>query len=734
MPAAGAPAAPAAEDPFAAGAADPGAAKPKPADAAGLEREPLVIQQLRDSNPSTPEAILRAAYAVLQFGRPDEAKIYLARFLDAKFPDADLAESANRVGSGLLINLSRDAQVQPEGKEVADAVFAAAAKVVRDPTYLDAQIKRLSAPELAVRQSALSRLDASGSHVVTPILRVMADASRDSEHRYLRAALARLAASTEAPLIGALDVPNDQLKAQIIAVLGRMGSQRAVMHLVRPAVDPAAPAQVREVAAASLAKIVGKIPDRYEAEKYLHEEIQRLLAGRLPYRTDEDDLAEMWDWDDTSRQMTSRQLPRADAALYLATRLTADLVALQASSHEARRLQLLTSLELAKILGGLDQPLDTGSVANLLRDVTPETMNQVLTQAIQLGRLPAIIAAIEVLGRRGDASLLTSSGPQESPLALALLHSDGRVRLAAAHAILQLHPTRSFPGASRVVESLAQAVKTTGAARVLVGHPRGEEAQSLVGFMNDLGYEGEAAYTGRRLAELAVVGADFEFILISDAINGPPVKDLVQWLRKDYRTARIPIGVMAKSDDLHSLRYAFENDPHTAVFPRIHSADVARTDVENLLELAGRNHVGRVERIAQAQAALAAISRLAETREGYNLWNLLRHEAAVITALDNPALTAVAAGVLGKFGTPKSQTALVDFASQATRALADRQAAAAAFAAAVKSRGLNLTQQQIAAQFDRYNASEKLDVDTQNLLASILDTIEAPTESVVSRQ
>jgi hypothetical protein len=715
------------EDPFGAGAAPGAAAKPKADEKPSiLQREPLVIQQLRDTNPTTPDGILRAAYATLQFGRPDESKRWLTKFVEAKFSDEELTAAANRVGSGLLINMSRHADIQPEGKQVAEMVFAAAARRVHDPAYLDEQIKKLSAPELAVRQSALSRLDASGPAVVTPMLRVMLDNDRESEHRYLRAALARLAPSTEAPLIGALDVPNDQLKAQIIAVLGRMSSERAVMHLVRPAVDPAMPAEVREVAAASLAKIVGKVPDRYEAEKYLRQEIDRLLGGRLPFKLDEDQQAEMWDWDDTNRQMTSRKLPRGDAALYLATRLTADFVALQASSSEARRLQIMTSLELAKVLGGLDQPLNFGAIEKLLAGVTPETMNQVLADSIKAGRVPAIIASIEVLARLGDAEVLTARGPQESPLALALLHSDRRVRLTAALAIVELNPTAAFPGASRVLDTLAQAIRTTGAARVLVGHPRGVDAQSLVGFMNDLGYEGEAAYIGRHLAETAIAGTDYEFILISDAIASPPVKDLVQWLRKDYRTARIPIGVMARSEDLHELRYAFENDPFTIVFPRIHSTEVARVDVDNLLALAGRNYVDRTERTSQAQAALAAIARLGRTREAFTFWNLLRREDAVISAMDNPSLTAAAADVLAQFGTPKSQTALLDFASQNARPLADRQAAAAAFAATVKLRGLNLTQQQIAAQFERYNASAKLDAQTQNVLGSLLDAIEAP--------
>jgi hypothetical protein len=389
-------------------------------------------------------------------------------------------------------------------------------------------------------------------------------------------------------------------------------------------------------------------------------------------------------------------------------------------------MQLLTSLELAKVLRGLDQPLDLadGTAGAAAMKAGSEVVNAVLADALKLNRPPAILAAAEVLGQLGDAQVLSSAGAGESPLARALTHTDRRVRFTAAIAILQLNPQIEFTGASRVLDPLAAAIRTTGQSQAIIGHPRGEEAQTLVAYLGSLGIEAEAAFTGRRLAELATSGVDYELLLISGAIDAPPVKELVQWLRRDYRTAGIPIGVMARTDDLQALRYMFENDALTTVFPRIHSTEVATHEVAKVLALAGRNHVAREERLAQARAALAAIARLAESPDGLTRWNLLRHEPALIAALDNPALTAAAAQVLGRLGTPTSQKALVDFASQHARAISERQAAATAFAAAVKTRGLNLTQQQIVTQFDRYNASERQDAQTQAVLASLLDTIE----------
>jgi hypothetical protein len=769
-PAAGAPAAaaPAAEDPFGAGAA-PGAPGGKPGPEIGVDLtkvEPLVIRQLRESNPTTPAEILRAALATWQFGRPDESKRYLAKLLASMPADEALAELETEYAD-FLFTLAREEPLQPEGKQVSDAIIAAAQKLVQNPDRMNALIAQLSDPDLGVRMVALEDLRKSGPAVVTPMLRVLADSARESEHRYLRAALAHMKVFTELPMLGALEVPNDYLKAQVIIVLGRMDSQRATMHLVRPAVDPATPAGVRDAAAAALTRIVGKVPSRYEAERYLAQETARLLTGTLPYQPDPDDNVVLWYWDESRREVLPLELPRGDAAVLLAARTANDLYALKASgrrepgsllplplgegrgegaplalsrslplpispaadsTNRALRLKLLTSLELAKVLAGIDQPLpmSEGTAGAEAVAAGPQVMSQVLLDALELRRVPPAIAAAEVLGQIGDPSVLYTANGDTGPLALAMYHSDRRVRLAAALACIKLAPGESFPGASRVTDTLGWLTGTSGTSLVLVGHPRGSDAQSLIGYMNELGYDGHAAYIGRGLAEQAFTNPDYEFILVSDAIDLPPVKELVQWLRRDYRTARIPVGVMARGEQLEDIRYAFADDPFTTVFPRLHSTDIAAIEEAKLRAVAGRNLVSRDERIEQARAALAALALLAANEANYARYDLLRQEPAIIRALNNPALTAEAANILAHFATPNSQSALIEFASQHTRLLADRQLAAAAFARAVEKRGLRLTQQQIVAQYDRYNLSETLDKPTQELLGSILDAIEAP--------
>ena len=728
-------------DPFGAGGAKPGVpAGPAAAPIDLTKPEPLVIRQLRESNPTTPAELMQAAQATLQFGRPDETKRYLAKLI-ASTPAENVLAPLSRDFGDFLFQLLREKQLQPEGKQVADAIQAAALKEVQDPGRIDALIAQLSNDDLGTRQEALFELSKSGTHVVTPALRVLADASREKEHRFIRAALAHLNASTELPILGALDVPNDYLKAQVILILGRMGSSKALMHLVRYAVDDSVPVEVRDAAKAALTKIIGPLPDRYEAERYLAQQTARLLQGQIAYQPDHDNLVELWSWDETKREVVPHKLPIGDAAVLLATRTANDLYALRSSKgreatapadadalNRALRLKLLTNLELAKALAGLDQPLSfaAGTAGEQAIAAGPQVMSQVLADALQNSRIPAAIAAAEVLGQIGDPAVLLTTDGRAGPLSDAMLHPDRRVRLAAALAAVKLDTGESFPGAGRVAPTLGWIAGSSGQSIVLVGHPRGEDAQNLVGFANELGYDGQAAYIGRALAEQAFNNPDYEFILISDAIDLPPVKELVQWLRRDYRTARIPVGVMARGERLAATRYAFENDPYTTVFPRIHSSESAAFELHQLETIAGRNLVGRDERIEQARIALAALGQLAAKPGNYARFDLLRQETDVIRALNHPSLTADAAKVLAIFATPKSQTALVDFASQQTRGLAERQVAADALAAAIASRGLQLTQTQIAEQYARYNASETLDKPTQELLGRVLDAIEAP--------
>ena len=141
------------------------------------------------------------------------------------------------------------------------------------------------------------------------------------------------------------------------------------------------------------------------------------------------------------------------------------------------------------------------------------------------------------------------------------------LRFAAIDAILKLRPTEPFAGSSHVADGLGFFASSYGTPRVLVVHPRSEMGQQIAGLAAELGYESDLATNGRRAFELAVGSPDYEFILLHSAIERPPVDELLAQLRRDRRTALLPVGLIAPWDDLERVaRFRRNGGSHGSVF------------------------------------------------------------------------------------------------------------------------------------------------------------------------
>jgi hypothetical protein len=354
-------------------------------------------------------------------------------------------------------------------------------------------------------------------------------------------------------------------------------------------------------------------------------------------------------------------------------------------------------------------------------------LEDVLAFAVEHDYTGAAIGALEVLAEVGNAALLESPDGRPRQVARALQHPDRCVRFAAAMAIMRWDPQLPYPGASFLPETLSYFARTAGGRRVLVGHPRISQAQTLVAMLNGLGFEAEACEASRGVFRAAVASPDVDLLLLSDALDGPPVEELVQQLRRDARTANLPVGVMAREHNLSRLRRFTDLEPLTETFPRPHTMETLALEVRRLLDLSSGEVASAAQRLHRAEIALDYLARLAAEPQRYRAYDVLAHEEALIQALYQPALSQSAAAVLGQLGSPEAQRALVTVSSQNTRDIASRRAAAEAFGVAVQRRGLLLSRPEILLQYDRYNQSATLDRDTQIVLGSVLDSIELPS-------
>ncbi|MEX0714600.1 MAG: hypothetical protein WD278_19845, partial [Pirellulales bacterium] len=413
------------------------------------------------------------------------------------------------------------------------------------------------------------------------------------------------------------------------------------------------------------------------------------------------------------------------ASLAYAADLAVNALELQPGQVELRRLLLSARLEADAYAAGLGQPLPRGpnSGFELAVRAGPDAVEDLLAHSIEAGHPLSAAAAAAVLGEIGSADLLDRGGARPAALVQAVRQPDRRLRFAALEAILRLKPVRPYPGSSYVIDSLGFFAASSGRPRALVADARPGELQFPSGLLAELGYEVEATTSARQVLAIASSSPDFEVALIDMTLASPTSAQLIQQLRSDNRTAGLPVGILASSDQLERARELVRDLPLADVVVRPQDARAMEYQLTGLLEATGASAVPAAERQAQAARALEWLAEMSVAPTG--LYNLRRVEASVATAVWAPPLAQRAAEVLAAIGTQLSQKTLVDVASQALQPLESRQAAARAFAESVARHGTLLTSGEILLQYDRYNQSETQDRQTQLVLASILDSVEA---------
>lgn len=709
------------------------AAKAEPDDAYHPEREELAVRIVMESAPKTPEQLLQSVNLLIDLGRPPLAGSFMKQLAENPVDDATSFALAEKFGSAVLFKIAAEPSLQPEGGKFVDAIMIAAQRVRLEPNRLNKLVKDLSNPAVLVRQQAGAELNRAHGAAVTALLTALADPTRQSEHRAVKEMLIKLGDEALEPLTAALDAPNERLQTEAAQVLGQLQARGAVLRLATRSAAGQSP-ELRAAASEALRKIAGVAPAVTEVERLLAKEIERLLELSRSGVLAKGSPVEVWQWSTKNQRSEAVTLEPLDASLALATQLGRDLAKIAPNNDAYRRLSLTAELEAAKYRNGLDKPLtkEPGGVFDQVAAAGPDFINNLLAELLANGQVVAATGAAEVLGEIGYPGLLTRGPGVVSPLADAARNSNRRLRFAAMEAVIKIKPIEHITGSSFVTDSLAYFIATSGAPRALVGHPRSQPGQTLAGMLAALGYDTDLATNSRQAFNLAVASPDYEFALFNLALDHPPVDELLKQLRKDPRTRRLPVGIVAPLEEMIAVERLARNSLLTEAFPRAHSVDTLKSQVEQLMAPLARHRVSHEERAAQAALALNYLYEL--TRQPQTPFDLTRTLPALERAVDVPELSIKAVVILGNLNVVPAQRILVEIASRLSEPLAVRQAAALAFQKSVMRNGTLLTSSEILMQYDLYNASAQHDRDTQDVLASILDTIEARKKAALEAQ
>jgi CheY-like chemotaxis protein len=715
---------------------DAQAEAPKPAAAVKFMRSRAkdpTVKELLATEPKAPAELVQVADLLVGLGAMAEAAPLTARLAETELDEPAMAELAEQFGSATFLRFAIVDELQPDGRKFADAVLAAVNKKVRDPGRIASLIEQLKSPSVEMRHAAIVRLRAGRESALVALVSTLAKPGQNEHEHAIGTALVAFGREALPALVVLAREADGHLPARAIDILGRMEQADLAMDLMGPALIDHNPPEVKEAARRALVASIGRLPDVDEAVALLERRARAVYDRRRDTENDGEPPVSIWRWDADSSLLVSLPTSPQVAALEVAARWAGDAFELRRHHRAARRVFFGARLEAEALRADAPRPAGAGPAAAgdagveaELADLGVDVVEDLLEDAVKSGHLLAAASAARVLAKIGTADLLYRKQPRPSALVEAARHADRRVRYAALEAVVALKPSKPYPGSSYVPAALGYFAASSGAPRALIAHPRAGEAEQLAGLMAAVGYETHVATSDREVLAGATVSPDLELALVNFKLAAPTSGQLLERLRADSRTALLPIGIVSASDEWdRAERLARMFPPALVIIPTQDEARLAY-QLGRLLAQAGRNAVGVEERNGQAAQALEWLNHLARVPQG--LYNLRRIEPAVVTALGRPEHSPKAASVLAGLGTATSQKALADLASQSLLPLEVRRAAADAFNDSVLRFGTLLTTPQIALVYDRYNRSETQDRDTQRLLGSLLDAIEARAE------
>lgn len=704
--------------------------------AAALAGDPDV-QALLETNPTTPAQLLRAVNVLVDLRKAPAARPLISRLAAMNLNDEQLAALVEEFGSAALLRLARLRELQPMGVQFSARALGAAERLAREPARLQAAVDALANRDPVRQRAAMRILRAGGTTAAVLLLEVLADPARAEQHAAVRAALVAVGKAAMPPVLGALESNDAPLVSQLVEVLSRfLAAEPAVSVapadpvslLLAFAVDPNSDESVRRAAQAGLALLDLSVRGSSEVADRLAERANQLFRSAPRTRASTSDLpVTVWHWDATKPGLVEEKVSPRQAELDVAADLASRSHRIAPGDRQIRRLYLETQLTAAGRRAGLHQELPPSATA-AASELGIDALLDLVAHAPADGDATAAIAAARLLGDLATADILEADGARPAPLVRALRHSDPRLRYAALDAVLKLAPARKFMGDSFVTEALSRFIASNGQPVALVADSRGDVGRSIAAMLSELGYAATATVDPRELFQLAADSTDCDLILISATLYDNAAFDLLDQLRKDTRTARLPVAIYAASESLPRAERLALGDSRAVAVVRPYDVAGLQFQIAELLARSRQELPDQQERDRQAAGALAWLDRL--TSEPQRVFDLTSTEPAVRQVLDNAALAPTATTVLSRFLTPSSQRSLVNLASRSGTPIGLRQAAATAFCDSVGRHGTRLTSAEILLQYDEYQAHGDRDAQTREVLGSILDCIEARATAI----
>jgi hypothetical protein len=400
-------------------------------------------------------------------GRFDLAKGYAQAILQSNPDPVELFEKvqANPQGYDFAMRVAdsaHDAELADVTKQLLAVIDQGRFARRTDARIIVEEVRRLGTTPRG-KMIAIQRLRDAGEYSVPFLLDAMAEAIRgpagNNDLSAMIEALPQIGQPAIRPLGAALQMNNDQLKAEIIRALGQIGYPQGLPYL-KYVIENSQSMELRSLATEAIRRIDPRAANAPAAalfyqlgEKYYyHNESLAPMQG-IPF-------ANIWFWDSQADRLTHVEV--APEYFHELMCMRCCEWSLKAQDQFGLAIGLWLAAFFKAEATGIPMPEYFGPThANALVYATtagPEYLHQALARAVNDRNAAVALGAVEALATTaGERSLMYTLGPAQ-PLMQALAFPDRAVRYSAAIAVGNAGPRQPFAESRLVVQNLAEAL------------------------------------------------------------------------------------------------------------------------------------------------------------------------------------------------------------------------------------------------------------------------------------
>jgi hypothetical protein len=290
----------------------------------------------------------------------------------------------------------------------------------------------------------------------------------------------------------------------------------------------------------------------------------------------------------------------------------------------------------------------------------PGVSQLVLSRGLDTKDTPLVRKSLAAVERTAGTSALSVVGNTRLPLAEALNFPNRRVQVEAALAIAAASPTVTFPGAERVVPTLAGAVSGLSEQTAAIVASEAEQYQTVRRMLESAGFK--VLPQGRTMADLATPIAEAASVdlVVGVGVDQAQGVQLVEEVRSNVRTLATPVFLLARPDSAIELSRRFNSGSTVAVRQSAVGEAAILAAISDLSLAASGGPVSGAEAAEYASRSLTALRDLAVS--GNTVLNVGDASAALVTALSTAqgGNKIRIAEILSRVGQDRAQRALAE--------------------------------------------------------------------------